>query len=155
MADTLALDKIDWHSLDRIKFADEEALLEDLLKQVPLSDDLRQATMRRALELVETARARGRDKGMMESFLEEFGLSNAEGLALMCLAEALLRVPDAETRDDLIAEKIRSGNWGAHQGQSESWLVNASTWGLLLTGRPLARVGGLRHDEITGEHGLR
>ena len=60
MADTLALDKIDWHSLDRIKFADEEALLEDLLKQVPLSDDLRQATMRRALELVETARARGR-----------------------------------------------------------------------------------------------
>ena len=85
MADTLALDKIDWHSLDRIKFADEEALLEDLLKQAPLSDDLRQATMRRALELVETARARGRDKGMMESFLEEFGLSNAEGLALMCL----------------------------------------------------------------------
>ena len=55
MADTLALEKIDWHALDQIKFADEEALLEDLLKQTPLSDDLRQATMRRALELVETA----------------------------------------------------------------------------------------------------
>ncbi|MEL6210878.1 MAG: proline dehydrogenase family protein, partial [Pseudomonadota bacterium] len=68
-------------------------------------------------------------------FLEEFGLSNSEGLALMCLAEALLRVPDAETRDELIAEKIRSGDWGSHRGQSESWLVNASTWGLMLTGR--------------------
>jgi RHH-type proline utilization regulon transcriptional repressor/proline dehydrogenase/delta 1-pyrroline-5-carboxylate dehydrogenase len=83
-------------------------LLEDLLKETPVSDDLRQAAMRRALDLVETARATGRRKGMMESFLEEFGLSNAEGLALMCLAEALLRVPDAETRDDLIADKIRS-----------------------------------------------
>jgi RHH-type proline utilization regulon transcriptional repressor/proline dehydrogenase/delta 1-pyrroline-5-carboxylate dehydrogenase len=154
MADTLALDKIDWHSLDRIKFADEEALLEDLLKQVPLSDDLRQATMRRALELVETARARGRDKGMMESFLEEFGLSNAEGLALMCLAEALLRVPDAETRDELIAEKIRSGDWSAHQGQSESWLVNASTWGLMLTGQVIGVPASLKKGPASFIQGL-
>jgi RHH-type proline utilization regulon transcriptional repressor/proline dehydrogenase/delta 1-pyrroline-5-carboxylate dehydrogenase len=135
MSDTLAATRFVWDALDSNKFVDEEALLEDLLKETPVSDDLRQAAMRRALDLVETARATGRRKGMMESFLEEFGLSNAEGLALMCLAEALLRVPDAETRDDLIAEKIRSGNWGAHQGQSESWLVNASTWGLMLTGR--------------------
>ena len=135
MTDALAATQFVWDALDSNKFVDEEALLEDLLKETPVSDDLRQAAMRRALELVETARATGRRKGMMESFLEEFGLSNAEGLALMCLAEALLRVPDAETRDDLIAEKIRSGNWGAHQGQSESWLVNASTWGLMLTGR--------------------
>ena len=96
----------------------------------------------------------GRRKGMMESFLEEFGLTNSEGLALMCLAEALLRVPDTETKDDLIAEKIRSGDWGAHKGQSDSWLVNASTWGLMLTGRvigapesakkgPSAFLGGL------------
>ncbi|MEQ3649277.1 bifunctional proline dehydrogenase/L-glutamate gamma-semialdehyde dehydrogenase PutA [Hyphomonas sp.] len=154
MADTLALDKIDWHSLDRIKFTDEEALLEDLLKQAPLSDDLRQATMRRALELVETARARGRDKGMMESFLEEFGLSNAEGLALMCLAEALLRVPDAETRDELIAEKIRSGDWSAHQGQSESWLVNASTWGLMLTGQVIGVPASLKKGPASFIQGL-
>ena len=87
--------------------------------------------MRHGRELVEIARSRGRKKGMMESFLEEFGLSNSEGLALMCLAEALLRVPDAETRDDLIAEKIRSGDWASPLGQSESWLVNASTWGLM------------------------
>lgn len=154
MADTLALEKIDWHALDQIKFADEEALLEDLLKQTPLSDDLRQATMRRALELVETARARGRDKGMMESFLEEFGLSNAEGLALMCLAEALLRVPDAETRDELIAEKIRSGDWSAHQGQSESWLVNASTWGLMLTGQVIGVPASLKKGPAKFIQGL-
>jgi RHH-type proline utilization regulon transcriptional repressor/proline dehydrogenase/delta 1-pyrroline-5-carboxylate dehydrogenase len=135
MSDTLAPTQFVWDALDSNKFIDEEALLDALLKEGPVSDELRQAAMRRALDLVETARARGRRKGMMESFLEEFGLSNAEGLALMCLAEALLRVPDAETRDDLIAEKIRSGNWGAHQGQSDSWLVNASTWGLMLTGR--------------------
>jgi len=71
----------------------------------------------------------------MENFLEEFGLSNSEGLALMCLAESLLRVPDAKTADKLIAEKISSGQWDEHKGQSESWLVNASTLGLMLTGK--------------------
>ncbi len=143
-----------WDVLDAGKFADEEALLEDLLKGGAIPMSVREGAVRRGRELVEAARAKGRRKGMMESFLEEFGLSNSEGLALMCLAEALLRVPDAATRDDLIAEKIRSGDWGAHQGQSDSWLVNASTWGLMLTGRvigapasaatgPAAFIGGL------------
>ena len=85
MADTLTTATIDWDALDTIKFEDEEALLERLLKEAPVSDTLRQAAMRRALDLVETARTRGRSKGMMESFLEEFGLSNAEGLeAVRC-----------------------------------------------------------------------
>ena len=144
MPDTLASTGLSWDSLDAGKFADEEALLEALLKEAPISDSLRQAARRRSLDLVETARAKGRRKGMMESFLEEFGLSNAEGLALMCLAEALLRVPDSATRDELIAEKIRSGDWGAHQGQSESWLVNASTWGLMLTGRVIGVPDSIR-----------
>ena len=134
MPDTL-VSQIDWDALDHAKFADEEALTEALLAAQPLSAGQRKRAIRRGRELVEIARAKGRKKGMMESFLEEFGLSNSEGLALMCLAEALLRVPDAGTRDDLIAEKIRSGDWGAHQGQSDSWLVNASTWGLMLTGK--------------------
>ena len=124
-----------WDEIDEIKFADEEALVADILKKLPLDERARASAVRRGRELVKIARAAGRPKGMMESFLEEFGLSNSEGLALMCLAEALLRVPDAETRDDLIAEKIRSGDWGAHKGQSDSWLVNASTWGLMLTGK--------------------
>ena len=125
----------DWDALDAHKFIDEEQYVESLLADLPIAGEARAQALRRGRELVETARRRGRRKGMMESFLEEFGLSNSEGLALMCLAEALLRVPDAATRDELIAEKIRSGDWGAHAGQSDSWLVNASTWGLMLTGR--------------------
>lgn len=135
MPDTQTFALSDWDTLDAFKFIDEEAYLETLLDDTPLKETLRMAAVRRGRELVEIARAQGKRKGVMESFLEEFGLSNSEGLALMCLAEALLRIPDADTRDDLIAEKIRSGDWGAHWGQSDSWLVNASTWGLLLTGR--------------------
>jgi RHH-type transcriptional regulator, proline utilization regulon repressor / proline dehydrogenase / delta 1-pyrroline-5-carboxylate dehydrogenase len=74
---------------------------------------------------------------MMEAFLAEYGLSTEEGVGLMCLAEALLRVPDAETIDELIADKIEPSNWGAHLGHSSSSLVNAATWGLMLTGRVL------------------
>ncbi|RIJ30596.1 bifunctional proline dehydrogenase/L-glutamate gamma-semialdehyde dehydrogenase PutA [Henriciella mobilis] len=143
-----------WDTLDARKFADEEALVADILKSFPLDERARTASVRRGRELVEKARAAGRPKGMMESFLEEFGLSNAEGLALMCLAEALLRVPDAETRDELIAEKIRSGDWGAHSGQSDSWLVNASTWGLMLTGRVIGPPEDARKGPATFLHNL-
>lgn len=129
------LEPIDWDCLDSDKFADEEAHVADLMEAAPLSEAMRQGALRRGRELVQLARRKRQRKGVMESFLEEFGLSNSEGLALMCLAEALLRVPDTETRDDLIAEKIRSGDWSRHNGQSDSWLVNASTWGLMLTGR--------------------
>ncbi len=133
MSNLSALD--DWDSLDDLKFQDEEAFVEALLADPALDVSERHATVQRGRELVRIARTKTRRKGVMESFLEEFGLSNSEGLALMCLAEALLRVPDAETRDELIAEKIRSGDWASHKGQSDSWLVNASTWGLMLTGR--------------------
>ncbi|MGY6706332.1 bifunctional proline dehydrogenase/L-glutamate gamma-semialdehyde dehydrogenase PutA [Roseinatronobacter sp.] len=75
--------------------------------------------------------------GLMEVFLAEYGLSTDEGIALMCLAEALLRVPDAATIDDLIEDKIAPSDWGKHLGQSSSSLVNASTWALMLTGRVL------------------
>ena len=75
--------------------------------------------------------------GLMESFLAEYGLSTKEGVALMCLAEALLRVPDATTIDDLIQDKIVPNDWGAHVGDSGSLMVNASTWALMLTGRVL------------------
>ena len=82
----------------------------------------------------------------MESFLQEFGLSNKEGLALMCLAEALLRVPDRETADDLISEKIGSGKWAEHAWKSDNWLVNASTLGLMLTGSLMEVEGVARRD---------
>ena len=75
--------------------------------------------------------------GMMEVFLAEYGLNTDEGVALMCLAEALLRVPDADTMDALIEDKIAPSDWGTHLGRSTSSLVNASTWGLMLTGKVL------------------
>ncbi len=75
--------------------------------------------------------------GLMEVFLAEYGLSTDEGIALMCLAEALLRVPDAETMDALIEDKIAPSDWGRHLGKSASSLVNASTWALMLTGKVL------------------
>ena len=67
--------------------------------------------------------------------LNEFSLSSEEGVVLMCLAEALLRVPDADTADDLIRDKLANGDWSAHLGNSDSIFVNASSWGLLLTGK--------------------
>lgn len=135
--DMNTLSAIDWNEIDQFKFASEEEVVSAVLDDAPLSEGQRKEAVRIGQEIVLTARQHARRKGMMESFLEEFGLSNQEGLALMCLAEALIRVPDAETRDDLIAEKIRSGDWSSHLNQSESWLVNASTWGLMLTGRVL------------------
>jgi len=128
---------IDWNEIDKYKIAPEEEVVSAVLAEEPLRESQRKEAVRIGQDIVITARQNARRKGMMESFLEEFGLSNQEGLALMCLAEALIRVPDAETRDDLIAEKIRSGDWSSHLNQSESWLVNASTWGLMLTGRVL------------------
>ena len=92
------------------------------------------ATARR---LVETVRRERLGKGGLDAFLHEYALSSPEGVALMCLAEALLRIPDAETVDRLIRDKIGSADWQSHLGHSGSLFVNASTWGLMLTGRIL------------------
>ncbi len=126
---------INWNALDNHKYEDEDKLLSRLGGLSGLDADAREQIRLQAVELVELARGQKHPKGMMESFLSEFGLSNKEGLALMCLAEALLRVPDDKTADALIAEKISSGNWADHAGKSDSLLVNASTWGLMLTGK--------------------
>ena len=126
---------INWDGLDREKFADENTSAPELRGQIGLSASDSASVDVQAIEIVRKARAGVSRKGLMETFLEEFGLSNKEGLALMCLAESLLRVPDAKTADKLIAEKIKSGQWGSHKGQSDSWLVNASTLGLMLTGK--------------------
>ncbi len=87
-----------------------------------------------ARRLVETLRGKGRSSGI-EGLIHEYSLSSQEGVALMCLAEALLRIPDDETRDGLIRDKVGGGDWQAHLGHSKSLFVNAATWGLLLTGR--------------------
>ncbi|MEO1197717.1 MAG: bifunctional proline dehydrogenase/L-glutamate gamma-semialdehyde dehydrogenase PutA [Pseudomonadota bacterium] len=115
-------------------YADEASTIARLLDDTGLSPDRRREIADRSAGLVQAVRDRG-EVTMMEAFLGQYGLSTREGIALMCLAEALLRVPDAETTDDLIADKIAPGDWNRHLGHSSSTLVNASTWALLLTGR--------------------
>ena len=126
---------MNWDALDAGKYADEDQAVLTLLKQQVLDPIARAAIRADAIRLVTNARKQSRKQGVVESFLQEFSLGTKEGLALMCLAEALLRTPDADTRDRLIAEKIGSADWGAHLGQSDSLFVNASTWGLMLTGK--------------------
>jgi len=99
-----------------------------------LSKPLRRRIGERARTLVGHIRAAARERGLMESFLNEYGLTNDEGIALMCLAEAMLRVPDTHTLDALIQDKIGPANWRRHLGHSESTFVNASSWGLMLAG---------------------
>ena len=126
---------LDWDSLDAWKYRDEAEAAADLLAQAPLSSEDRAAVRAEAEALVRGARRKARRQGVVEGFLQEFSLGTREGLALMCLAEALLRTPDEETRGRLIAEKIGSADWASHLGRSDSLFVNASTWGLMLTGR--------------------
>jgi len=121
--------------LDTAKFTDERTAVADVLAARPLSVEEREAVRQEAMALVRAARRGAQKQGVVESFLQEFSLSTREGLALMCLAEALLRTPDEETRDKLIAEKIASADWASHAGASDSLLVNASTWSLMLTGK--------------------
>ncbi|MCF6304784.1 MAG: bifunctional proline dehydrogenase/L-glutamate gamma-semialdehyde dehydrogenase PutA [Rhodobacteraceae bacterium] len=121
---------------------DETAALLRLIKQADLSLNQRRDIANSAAGLVRDIRSHAKP-GIMEVFLEEYGLSTDEGIALMCLAEALLRVPDADTIDALIEDKIAPGNWGKHLGKSSSSLVNASTWALLLTGKVLDESQGI------------
>lgn len=131
------------HPLDAIRNAiranylpDEDEALARLVATADLSAAERKAISARAVKLVKAVRGSS-DPRLMEVFLSAYGLSTKEGVALMCLAEALLRVPDTETMDDLIQDKIAPHDWSAHSGGSSSIFVNASTWALMLTGRVL------------------
>jgi RHH-type transcriptional regulator, proline utilization regulon repressor / proline dehydrogenase / delta 1-pyrroline-5-carboxylate dehydrogenase len=120
----------------------EAPLVESLIEQARFSADELRRIDPIARELVEAARAGRHRSGGVDSFLHEYDLSSQEGVALLCLAEALLRIPDRATADRLIADTIPGGDWEAHLGQSDSLFVNASTFGLVLTGRVLDWSGG-------------
>ena len=113
---------------------DEATHMRELLAEVALPEVDRAAAQATAAELVQRVRARARDQGAVEAFMRQYDLGSEEGVLLMCVAEALLRVPDQDTADALIRDKLGEANWRRHLGQSDSMLVNASTWGLLLTG---------------------
>ena len=119
----------------------EPQLMPALLEQARLAPAAEQAAQVLALRIARGVRERARESGragLVQGLLQEFALSSNEGVALMCLAEALLRIPDGATRDALIRDKIGSGNWQSHLGNSPSLFVNAATWGLLVTGRLVA-----------------
>ena len=112
-----------------------------LLEQARLPKDMAEASNTLAMSIAEKLRNQknaGGRQGLVQGLLQEFSLSSQEGVALMCLAEALLRIPDKATRDALIRDKISNGNWGQHLGNSPSMFVNAASWGLLITGKLVA-----------------
>ena len=115
-----------------------EALIELARPPGAESDGEALRASRAAAGLVQGVRASRRRFGMVDAFLQEFGLDTGEGVALMCLAEALLRIPDTQTADALIRDKIGGADWARHLGEADSMLVNASTWALLFTGRVMA-----------------
>jgi RHH-type transcriptional regulator, proline utilization regulon repressor / proline dehydrogenase / delta 1-pyrroline-5-carboxylate dehydrogenase len=124
----------------------EEQAVKRLLHALELTGGARHRAVATAMALVEGSRARRDERPFLDAFLQEFGLSNQEGIALMCIAEALLRIPDDATADRLIAEKLATGDWSSHAGKSESLFVNASTWGLMLTGGMLELDSSIKTD---------
>jgi len=118
---------------------DEAACMAPLIEAAALPHATRQAVRETARALVTALRANRKGNGV-EALVQEYSLSSQEGVALMCLAEALLRIPDDATRDALIRDKIADGDWGSHMGGGKSLFVNAATWGLVVTGKLVGSV---------------
>ncbi|HJV87739.1 MAG TPA: proline dehydrogenase family protein, partial [Noviherbaspirillum sp.] len=114
---------------------DEREAVRWLLAQAKVNATAQERTQSLARELVEAVREKRTRSSGVDALMHEFSLSSEEGVALMCLAEALLRIPDHQTADRLIADKISKGDWRKHLGESPSLFVNAATWGLLITGK--------------------
>ena len=133
--DAEQLDSAVGRAINKQYLASEESVVRRLADRARLEGAQRCAVQERALRLVEAVRDARPSGSGLDALLREYHLATREGVILMCLAEALLRIPDAETADRLIADKISAGSWEEHLGDSDSLLVNASTWGLMLTGR--------------------
>jgi RHH-type proline utilization regulon transcriptional repressor/proline dehydrogenase/delta 1-pyrroline-5-carboxylate dehydrogenase len=126
--------------------ADEDALLEQLIQKAEMSPAEDAATRVLAGELISQLRSARQRRSGVDAFTQEYALSSEEGVVLMCLAESLLRVPDTETQDRLIRDKIAGRAWDRHLGRSDSTFVNASTWALMLTGQVVSASDSARWD---------
>lgn len=125
-----------WKILDSKYCMDEAEMMQQLLATIPQALVARAQTVDQlAVDLASEARTYHQKHIGIETFLQEYALNTQEGVYLMCLAEALLRIPDQETVNQLISETVTHGDWAQHIGHSDAWYVNASTWGLMLTGR--------------------
>lgn len=133
-------------SLRALYRADEAQCLNGLIKHEALSLTQRKQVRQRAELLVSNMRLCVRGSSGVDALVNEFSLSSVEGIVLMCLAETLLRVPDKVTTDRLIRDKLLQGDWSEHLDSNHSLFVNASSWGLLLTGKviELATAGKIK-----------
>jgi len=122
-------------AVNRLFHADESEVVGRLVSEAKLDPAAAERVNRSARSLVARVRERKSDQNALEAFMQEYDLSSEEGVVLMCLAEALLRIPDSETAEKLITDKLSGADWESHLGRSSSILVNASTWGLMLTGK--------------------
>ena len=122
-------------SIQNAYLNDEAQTVRELLPVAQLSAVQTTAVAEKARHLIVRTREQTKETGGIEALLREYDLSSQEGVALMCLAEALLRIPDAGTADRLIKDKLNKADWERHLGQSHSLFVNASTWGFMLTGK--------------------
>jgi RHH-type proline utilization regulon transcriptional repressor/proline dehydrogenase/delta 1-pyrroline-5-carboxylate dehydrogenase len=125
-------------------FIDEPACIEHLLPEMGLftkkADDIKS----RAERYVKSIRENSVDSGI-EGFMQQYGLGTNEGITIMCLAESLLRIPDKGTANELISDRLKAADWEQHLGKSSSLFVNASTWGMMLTGK-VTMLGNLPKD---------
>ncbi|MEH0667386.1 bifunctional proline dehydrogenase/L-glutamate gamma-semialdehyde dehydrogenase PutA [Vibrio scophthalmi] len=128
------LDKL-WSLISPLYMVDESQWLEQLLPLATPTEDEKQATLEKTTQLIKAIRADKKAIQMIDALLLEYSLDTQEGILLMCLAEALMRIPDAATADALIRDKLSVADWKSHLKHSDSVFVNASTWGLMLTGK--------------------
>jgi len=133
-------------AISRNYLGDEEQIIRRLAEAARVSVGQRDNIASRAQALVDGVRNYETRRTGLDAFLRKYDLSSQEGVILMCLAEALLRIPDDATADRLIADKIAAGDWASHLGDAESLFVNASTWGLMLTGRIVRPGDADMHD---------
>ncbi len=124
-----------WSEISPLYCVDESEWLKELIPLAQASESEREQTRRQATQLIEQVRADKKAVQMIDALLLEYSLDTREGILLMCLAEALMRVPDSHTADSLIRDKLSVADWKAHLRHSDSLFVNASTWGLMLTGK--------------------
>ena len=128
---------------------DEASHVRELLEQARLPAAEQATVQATAADLVKRVRVRAQDQGAIEAFMRQYDLGSEEGVLLMCVAEALLRIPDQDTADKLIRDKLGDADWKKHMGGSDSVLVNASTWGLMLTGR-LVQINDATRADVPG-----
>ena len=137
MPDTLPPALDDRAALRAAHRAPEAEVLHPLLAIATLAEPMAARVHERATGLVRAARAAHRPGADVTDFLRQYGLGEPEGVALLCLAEALLRIPDPATADALIEDRVGHADWERHLGQADSLAVNASAWAFMLTGRVL------------------